>query len=208
MRNFLKGMSPWTGIILAPVFLFFGWIGGIFSIIWAAIFFSGLFADFFIDSDEEAAQKRLERDRRKVDDRIKAEIARTEERKLIKEMIQNREIHKQEALIREQKIREDKKEKYTRLRTEIMTMPIHERWRQGVFNKCGNICQMCGSGSGLQVHHRDSFYLILKQNDIDSREKAFECKKLWDIDNGEVLCKECHDKMESSKSFIKNSINN
>ncbi len=90
-------------------------------------------------------------------------------------------------------------ESYLTLRKQIEQMPIHKRWRQSVIDKCGNICQMCGADKKLEVHHRDSFYSIIKQNNITTIEKAFECKLLWNTENGEVLCEGCHDKMESSK---------
>jgi len=99
-----------------------------------------------------------------------------------------------------QERRDNQYEKYLELEKRIRQMPIYERWRQDVMKKCENKCQICGSNKKLEVHHLDSFYSILKQNNIDTIEKAFECKQLWDIDNGEVLCKECHDKMESSKN--------
>ena len=95
---------------------------------------------------------------------------------------------------------DEKYQKYSILRKQIEQMPIYERWRQDVINKCRNRCQMCGTNNNLEVHHRVSFYLLLKQYNITSIEQAFENKHLWNIDNGEVLCKECHEKMESSKN--------
>jgi len=112
---------------------------------------------------------------------------------------ENIKYKRQEMLEKNQKIKLEEYQKYSDLRKQIELMPISDRWKQDVKEKCGNMCQMCGSNKNLQVHHRDSFYLILKQNGITSIEKAFECKQLWDLDNGEVLCEECHDKMESSK---------
>jgi len=32
----------------------------------------------------------------------------------------------------------------------------------------------------------------MKENGIDSYEKAFACKELWNIENGRVLCIGCH----------------
>lgn len=90
-------------------------------------------------------------------------------------------------------------ENYLAFRADIEKMPIYERWRQDVFKKSDNRCQMCGTRDNLEIHHRISFYRLLRQNNITSTEQAFECKQLWNIDNGEALCKECHDKMESSK---------
>ena len=112
----------------------------------------------------------------------------------------------QEKIIKWQQVQKNSQyESYARFRIEIEQMPIYQRWRQDVLKKCGNKCQMCGSSKNLEVHHRVSLYLLLKQNNISSTDqdrisRAFECKSLWDVGNGEVLCKECHDKMESSKN--------
>lgn len=110
-----------------------------------------------------------------------------------------RKIEQQERLEQIKKRKEEEIQAYSELRIEIEKMPISQRWKQNVREKCGNKCQICGSTGKLEIHHRDSFYLILKQNYITSVEEAFECKQLWDHGNGEALCKECHDKMESSK---------
>ena len=102
-----------------------------------------------------------------------------------------------------QEQKENQHKKYSALRKQIEQMPIHERWKQDVVKKCGNKCQLCSSSKNLEVHHLTSFYSILKQNNITSMEeieKILRCKQLWDINNGEVLCKDCHDKMESSKN--------
>ena len=118
----------------------------------------------------------------------------------MKRILEDEKSRKKRALIELEQVRKDKEyESYIILRKQIEQMPIHERWRQSVIEKCGNICQVCGGNKKLEVHHRDSFYSILKQNKITTVEKAFECKLLWNAENGEVLCKECHDKMESSK---------
>lgn len=91
-------------------------------------------------------------------------------------------------------------EKYEELRKQIEEMPIYKRWRDDVIKRCGNKCQMCGNNSKLEVHHRVSLYSMINRFKITSTEQAFECIYLWSIENGEVLCKECHDKMESSKN--------
>jgi 5-methylcytosine-specific restriction endonuclease McrA len=106
----------------------------------------------------------------------------------------------QQQIEEEFKVQENKISRYRLLRKQIEQMPIYERWRQDVINKCRNRCQMCGNNNNLEVHHRISLYLLLKQFNINSIEQAFENKHLWNIDNGEVLCKECHDKMGSSKN--------
>src|SRR3989338_1229739 len=116
------------------------------------------------------------------------------------------EYHKNQTTIEREVIRRKEEiESYNKLRAKIEKMPISQRWKQDVRKKCENKCQMCGSNKNLEVHHLDSFYLILKQNNIDTIQKAFECNLLWNVDNGDVLCKECHSKMESSIYRDKNN---
>lgn len=96
-----------------------------------------------------------------------------------------------------------KYEKYLELRKQIELIPIYNRWKQDVIKKCGDKCQLCGSNKKPEVHHLTSLYSILRQNNIssiDEKEKILNCKQLWDVNNGEVLCKKCHDNMESSKN--------
>lgn len=124
----------------------------------------------------------------------------TEELKKEKEEAERRmKLEQQERLEQIKKRKEEEIQAFSELRSEIEKMPISQKWKQNVREKCGNKCQICGFIGKTQIHHRDSFYLILKHNYITSKEEAFECKQLWDLNNGEVLCKECHDKMESSK---------
>ena len=105
--------------------------------------------------------------------------------------------------------RKEEHERYIAMRVQIEQMPRYERWKEEVKEKCGKKCQIDESHKNryTEVHHLTSFYKILKQNNITSIEKALGCRLLWDIDNGIVLCKECHDKMESSQNrqnLIKN----
>ncbi len=34
------------------------------------------------------------------------------------------------------------------------------------------------------VHHKKSFKQILVENNIQTKEEAYKCKELWDVDNG------------------------
>lgn len=88
--------------------------------------------------------------------------------------------------------------KYIQLRRDIETTPQYHQWRQLIFKICGRSCYNCSLEDNLQIHHKTSFYSILKRNNINSKEQALQCEELWNINNGQVLCKRCHDTMDSS----------
>jgi hypothetical protein len=90
-------------------------------------------------------------------------------------------------------------ERRVHLRAEIEKMPKYQNWRSAVFEKCGRKCEICGSTSELEIHHRVSFDAILRHYNIQTQIEAFECNALWSVANGSVLCKACHSKMRSSK---------
>ena len=148
-------------------------------------------------SKESKLERTTERETKR---RKRIELAKEQETQR-KERIQEQEMLRQEKINAERK-------KYFDLRKQIEQMPIYNRWRQDVINKCGNKCQMCGSTDKLEVHHRISFYQLLKRLNIYSREQAVNSMQLWDTDIGVVLCKECHDKMESSRVYNSMVINN
>ena len=97
--------------------------------------------------------------------------------------------------------------KYQELRKSIEQMPKYKKWREDVFQKNGRECEVCGEKENLEIHHRTSFYSIIKTYDIDDVYKAFECNALWDIDNGSVICKFCHEKTQSHQYRNNNLIN-
>ncbi|MSU45002.1 DUF4116 domain-containing protein [Candidatus Nomurabacteria bacterium] len=101
-----------------------------------------------------------------------------------------------------QKQKDKQYKKYSDWRKQTEQMPIYERWKRDVIQKCGNKCQLDKSHAGryAEVHHIDSLYSIYIKNNLTSDEEIIKCKELWNIDNGIVLCKECHDKMESSQN--------
>jgi len=71
----------------------------------------------------------------------------------------------------------------------------YKKWRKMVLKRDNNICQECGAvGSKLETHHIKSFSKLLKTNNIQSYQQALLCDILWDINNGETLCIECHKK--------------
>lgn len=65
-------------------------------------------------------------------------------------------------------------------------------WRKMCFENCENKCDMCGSEENLQVHHIKPMKLILSDNNISEISEARECDELWDVENGQILCEDCH----------------
>ncbi len=82
----------------------------------------------------------------------------------------------------------------------IRTCSKYIQWKIDVLNRDKNTCQICGGKINLHVHHIIPFWLLIKENNIKTIEEAKICKKLWDISNGIVLCKECHFNIRHIKS--------
>lgn len=75
----------------------------------------------------------------------------------------------------------------------LRTSLPYSEWRQSVFVRDEYACQHCGKiGGYLEVDHIRLFSVILKENEINTFEKAIECEELWEISNGQTLCRPCH----------------
>ena len=62
-----------------------------------------------------------------------------------------------------------------------------------ILKKANYICQISKEKSrNLQVHHIKGFAKILEENNITTKEQAFECKELWDEKNVIVLSEKWH----------------
>jgi len=71
----------------------------------------------------------------------------------------------------------------------------YRQWRDDVFTRDEFTCQECGQiGGKLNAHHIKSFSFVLQKYEITTLEEALECEELWNINNGIILCKECHKK--------------
>ncbi len=71
----------------------------------------------------------------------------------------------------------------------------YRQWRSDVFTRDDFTCQNCGiRGSILNAHHIKEFNKIIEENNIKTFQEALDCDELWNINNGETLCKECHKK--------------
>ena len=107
-----------------------------------------------------------------------------------------------QALLPEQRthVKEAELAKYRQLRSEIEHLPEYARWRNAVIEKYERRCAICGSTDNIEVDHRyRSFFAIVRGYGIQNVVQAYECKELWDVNNGSVLCKAHHDQTRSSK---------
>ena len=81
----------------------------------------------------------------------------------------------------------------------IRTSFLYRQWRSDIFTRDGYSCTMCGDAKGhnLCAHHKIKVLDIIKEYNIKSTDQAMSCEKLWDINNGTTLCKDCHIKIHS-----------
>lgn len=86
------------------------------------------------------------------------------------------------------------------LQSLVRAMAENRQWIRQCMYRDRYTCQECkieSTGVNMQVHHKKQFAQILRDNEINSVEKAKLCGELWDIDNGITLCKSCHKLTES-----------
>lgn len=76
----------------------------------------------------------------------------------------------------------------------------YRQWRSDIFYRDDFTCQKCDRrGGNLEAHHIESFTFILEINDIRTLEQARDCEELWNINNGETLCEQCHKLMKKER---------
>lgn len=85
----------------------------------------------------------------------------------------------------------------TRLAERIRKSFKYRQWRSDVYSRDDYTCECGIRGGKLHAHHIKTFSIILKENNIDTFEKAMECEELWNINNGKTLCVPCHKETDS-----------
>lgn len=75
----------------------------------------------------------------------------------------------------------------------IRGMKKYKLWREKVFAEGYGVCEKCGlGGERCQAHHKIKLGVIILENNIKCVEEALNCEAVWDINNGMVLCSDCH----------------
>ena len=57
-------------------------------------------------------------------------------------------------------------------------------------------------GGKLEAHHIKALSELINENNIKTLEEALDCQELWNINNGQTLCKECHKKTNNYASRV------
>ena len=85
----------------------------------------------------------------------------------------------------------------TPLRELIRKTEKYKSWRTVIFIRDNRKCVKCGSKQQIEAHHKKSMSLILEEHNIRSTKDALNCEELWDLNNGETLCNDCHRNTDS-----------
>lgn len=95
----------------------------------------------------------------------------------------------------------------TALQVRIKNSAKYREWRNEVLKRDNHICQNCNyTEVELEIHHKNEIALILLLNDITTFEQAMVCSELWDINNGETLCKDCHNLTKRGQATLERNL--
>lgn len=96
----------------------------------------------------------------------------------------------------------------------IKNLEKYPIWRNQVFQRDNYTCQECEQyGGKLEAHHKKEFHIILAEflkeynqfSPIEDKETlvrlAIKWKPFWDINNGIILCEDCHMKKHKELNF-------
>ena len=162
---------------------------------------------------------------RSVDDslklnNVKEKISKTSSERWNNEVYKNNQIEKRSGkpsgakgktwkvtTVRTYDITKDKNPNWkggiTKLSFAIRNTTKYKEWRASVFKRDNYTCQFCGrirkigDRVMLECHHIKPFSLILSEHNVLNMREALDCNELFDMNNGQTLCKECHKNTES-----------
>lgn len=79
------------------------------------------------------------------------------------------------------------------LQDKIRSTNAYQIWRHEVFERDCYACQECAQGARIDAHHIRSLSQLIE--DYSIRSVALDCAALWDVTNGQTLCRVCHHKV-------------
>lgn len=79
----------------------------------------------------------------------------------------------------------------SRLNSSVRRMHEHRKWMNAVKARDGS-CVRCGAADDLEAHHLTELAVLISLHGIKNRDDARACPALWDIGNGQTLCRRCH----------------
>lgn len=92
----------------------------------------------------------------------------------------------------------------TSLNKLLRSSTIYINWRSAVFARDKYTCQHCGDKGGqIEADHIFPFSALLERHNITDREQAINCSDLWHLDNGQTLCRPCHEKTDTYQNGAK-----
>jgi len=79
---------------------------------------------------------------------------------------------------------------------------VYKYWRDGVYKRDNYSCIFCSKKGRIEADHIIPFSFLISYFKITSRTKGIKEKKIWNIDNGRTLCRECH---KETNTYLKNA---
>jgi len=89
------------------------------------------------------------------------------------------------------------------LNNQIRGCERSKEWRQKIFIRDNFTCQKCGVlGGDIQAHHKKPLHVLIKEIKeylplFGTYPAAIMYTPLWDLNNGETLCRKCHNKINN-----------
>ena len=87
-------------------------------------------------------------------------------------------------------------------RQSLVTLPEYKQWRIDVLTRDQFECQHCQTEEDLCVHHIIEVERITTDYNIKTLKKVKRCRALWDLNNGQTLCRSCHTKLHAKKETL------
>lgn len=89
------------------------------------------------------------------------------------------------------------------MKKRIISSLEYRQWRSDVFTRDSFTCGECNKvGGKLHAHHIVRFGDIVNRNNVKTVEDAINCSELWNINNGQTLCVDCHNNLHKTKGYF------